>query len=104
MGFSREYQTNLFQGNTHNSKCRYGERSAADAKPKAQNNTGCCKGERRQLAKQPNRSRAAVAECEGLPPKHVRVDNPTLSHFGNANHRAAAARQLAPTRRELCGV
>ena len=55
----------------HNSKCRYGERGAADAKAKSADNTGCCKGERRQWRKQRTEAGAAVAECEGLlPPKH----------------------------------
>ena len=55
----------------HNSKCRYGERGAADAKPKAQIILDAAKGERRQRRKQRTEAGAAVAECEGLlPPKH----------------------------------
>ena len=60
----------IFKAIPHNSKCRYGERGAAAAKPKAQiildaakvsaASGGC--GEPKQ---------GAVAECEGLlPPKH----------------------------------
>ena len=38
---------------------------------KSADNTGCCKGERRQWRKQRTEAGAAVAECEGLlPPKH----------------------------------
>ena len=38
---------------------------------KSADNTGCCKGERRQWRKQRSEAGAAVAECEGLlPPKH----------------------------------
>ena len=38
---------------------------------KSADNTGCCKGERRQWRKQRTEVGAAVAECEGLlPPKH----------------------------------
>ena len=38
---------------------------------KSADNTGCCKGERRQWREQRTEAGAAVAECEGLlPPKH----------------------------------
>ena len=38
---------------------------------KSADNTGCCKGERRQWRKQRTEAGAAGAECEGfLPPKH----------------------------------
>ena len=38
---------------------------------KSADNTGCCKGERRQWRKQRTEAGAAVAECEGLlSPKH----------------------------------
>ncbi|MCI6444884.1 MAG: hypothetical protein MR806_00915, partial [Subdoligranulum sp.] len=38
---------------------------------KSADNTGCCKGERRQWRKQRTEAGAAVAECEGLlTPKH----------------------------------
>ena len=38
---------------------------------KSADNTGCCKGERRQWRKQRTEAGAVVAECEGLlPPKH----------------------------------
>ena len=38
---------------------------------KSADNTGCCKGERRQWRKQRTEAGEAVAECEGLlPPKH----------------------------------
>ena len=61
----------IFKAIPHNSKCRYGERGAAAAKPKAQIILGCCKGERRQWRKQRTEAGAAVTECEGLlPPKH----------------------------------
>ena len=55
----------------HNSKCRYGERGAADAKPKAQIILDAAKVSARQWRKQRTEAGAAVAECEGLlPPKH----------------------------------
>ena len=71
----------------HNSKCRYGERGAADAKPKAQIILGCCKGERRQWRKQRTEAGAAVAECEGFCPRStMRVPQPDIiEHFGNAD-------------------
>ena len=71
----------------HNSKCRYGERGAAAAKPKAQIITGCCKGERRQWRKQRTEAGAAVVECEGLLPRStMRVPQPDIiEHFGNAD-------------------
>ncbi|MFZ2416327.1 MAG: hypothetical protein WAW64_06955, partial [Gemmiger qucibialis] len=48
---------------------------------KSADNTGCCKGERRQWRKQRTEAGAAVAEREGLlPPKHdAGYRNPTLS-------------------------
>ncbi|MFR7617979.1 MAG: MATE family efflux transporter [Subdoligranulum sp.] len=55
----------------HNSKCRYGERGCGSCQAKSADNTGCCKGERRQWRKQRTEAGAAVAECEGLlSPKH----------------------------------
>ena len=65
----------------HNSKCRYGERGAADAKPKAQIILDAAKVSTASGGCGPNRSRGRlVAECEGLcPRKHDAVPQPTLS-------------------------
>ena len=71
----------------HNPKCRYGERGAAAAKPKAQiilcaakvsaTSGGCSEPKQGQ----------AVAECEGLLPRStMRVPQPDIiEHFGNAD-------------------
>ena len=54
----------------HNSKCRYGERGAADAKPKAQIILDAAKVSAASGGNS-EQAGAAVAECEGLlPPKH----------------------------------
>ena len=76
-----------FRAIPHNSKCRYGERGAAAARPKAQIILGCCKGERRQWRKQRTEAGAAVAECEGFCPRStMRVPQPDIiEHFGNAD-------------------
>ena len=64
-------QTGHIRAIPHNSKCRYGERGAAAAKPKAQIILDAAKVSRRQWRKQRTEAGAAVAECEGLlPPKH----------------------------------
>ena len=55
----------------HNSKCRYGERGAADAKPKAQIILDAAKVSAASGGNSEPKQGAAVAECEGLlPPKH----------------------------------
>ena len=79
--------TRYFMAIPHNSKCRYGERGAADAKPKAQIILDAAKGERRQWRKQRTEAGAAVAECEGLLPRStMRVPQPDIiEHFGNAD-------------------
>ena len=49
-------------------------------------NTGCCKGERRQWRKQRTEAGAAVAEREGFAPEHDAVPQPDIiEHFGNAD-------------------
>ena len=71
----------------HNSKCRYGERGAADAKPKAQiildaakvsaASGGCSE------PKQGQRSQSARGSC---PRSTMRVPQPDIiEHFGNAD-------------------
>ena len=71
----------------HNSKCRYGERGAADAKPKAQiildaakvsaASGGCSE------PKQGQRSQSARGFC---PRSTMRVPQPDIfEHFGNAD-------------------
>jgi hypothetical protein len=56
-------------------------------KAKSADNTGCCKGERRQWRKQRTEAGAAAAECEGLLPRStMRVPQPDIiEHFGNAD-------------------
>ena len=55
----------------HNSKCRYGERGAAAAKPKAQIILDAAKVSAASGGNSEPKRGAAVAECEGLlPPKH----------------------------------
>ena len=45
--------------------------TASEVRQMPSQNTGCCKGERRQWRKQRTEAGAVVAECEGLlPPKH----------------------------------
>ena len=76
-----------FQAIPHNSKCRYGERGAADAKPKAQiilcaakvsaASGGCSE------PKQGQRSQSARGFC---PRSTMRVPQPDIiEHFGNAD-------------------
>ncbi|MFZ2534318.1 MAG: hypothetical protein WAX13_09270, partial [Gemmiger qucibialis] len=67
----RLYPAKSFRAIPHNSKCRYGERGAADAKPKAQIILDAAKVSAASGRKQRTEAGAAVAECEGLlPPKH----------------------------------
>ena len=77
----------IFKATPHNSKCRYGERGAADAKPKAQiildaakvsaASGGCSE------PKQGQRSQSARGFC---PRSTMRVPQPDIiEHFGNAD-------------------
>ena len=77
----------IFKAIPHNSKCRYGERGAADAKPKAQiildaakvsaASGGCSE------PKQGQRSQSARGFC---PRSTMRVPQPDIiEHFGNAD-------------------
>ena len=86
----------------HNSKCRYGERGAADAKPKAQiildaTKVSAASGGNSE-PKQGQRSQSARGFC---PRSTMRVPQPDIiEHFGNAD---AAPR--SPYRHlELCGI
>ena len=64
-------QHKFFRAIPHNSKCRLRRVRCGRCQAKSADNTGCCKGERRQWRKQRTEAGAAVAECEGLlPPKH----------------------------------
>ena len=60
-------------------------------KPKCADNTGCCKGERRQWRKQRTRKQGQLfAECEGAvcPQSTMRVTFAApdiIEHFGNAD-------------------
>ena len=71
----------------HNSKCRYGERGAADAKPKAQIILCAAKvsaaGGGYSEPKQGQRSQSARGFC---PRSTMRVPQPDIiEHFGNAD-------------------
>ena len=86
----------------HNSKCRYGERGAADAKPKAQiildaAKVSAASGENSE-PKQGQRSQSARGFC---PRSTMRVPQPDIiEHFGNAD-----AVPRSPYRHlELCGI
>ncbi len=71
----------------HNSKCRYGERGAADAKPKAQIILDAAKVSAanggNSEPKQGQRSQSARGFC---PRSTMRVPQPDIiEHFGNAD-------------------
>ena len=76
-----------FMAIPHNSKCRYGERGAADAKPKAQiildaAKVSAASGENSE-PKQGQRSQSARGFC---PRSTMRVPQPDIiEHFGNAD-------------------
>ena len=77
----------------HNSKCRYGERGTADAKPKAQIILDAAKVSAasggNSEPKQGQRSQSARGFC---PRSTMQVPQPDIiEHFGNAECRAAAA-------------
>ena len=82
----------IFMAIPHNSKCRYGERGAAAAKPKAQiildaAKVGAASGGNSE-PKQRQRSQSARGFC---PRSTMRVPQPDIiEHFGNAD----AVRQL----------
>ena len=86
----------------HNSKCRYGERGAADAKPKAQIILDAAKVSAasggNSESKQGQRSQSARGFC---PRSTMRVPQPDIiEHFGNAD----AVPQLPERHLELCGI
>ena len=77
----------MFMAIPHNSKCRYGERCAADAKPKAQIILDAAKvsaaGGGNSEPKQGQRSQSARGFC---PRSTMRVPQPDIiEHFGNAD-------------------
>ena len=77
----------FFKAIPHNSKCRYGERGAADAKPKAQIILDAAKVSAasggNSEPKQGQRSQSARGFC---PRSTMRVPQPDISeHFGNAD-------------------
>ena len=79
--------SNLFGAIPHNSKCRYGERGAADAKPKAQIILDAAKVSAasggNSEPKQGQRSQSARGFC---PRSTMRVPQPDIiEHFGNAD-------------------
>ena len=86
----------------HNSKCRYGERGAAAAKPKAQIILDAAKVSAasggNSESKQGQRSQSARGFC---PRSTMRVPQPDIiEHFGNAD----AVPQLPERHLELCGI
>ena len=77
----------IFMAIPHNSKCRYGERGAADAKPKAQIILDAAKASAasggNSEPKQGQRSQSARGFC---PRSTMRVPQPDIiEHFGNAD-------------------
>ena len=77
----------IFRAIPHNSKCRYGERGAADAKPKAQIILDAAKVSAASGGssepKQGQRSQSARGFC---PRSTMRVPQPDIiEHFGNAD-------------------
>ena len=77
----------IFMAIPHNSKCRYGERGAADAKPKAQIILDAAKVSTasggNSEPKQGQRSQSARGFC---PRSTMRVPQPDIiEHFGNAD-------------------
>ena len=95
-------QHKFFRAIPHNSKCRYGERGAADAKPKAQIILDAAKVSAASGGysepKQGQRSQSARGFC---PRSTMRVPQPDIiEHFGNAD----AVPQLPERHLELCGI
>ena len=91
-----------FRAIPHNSKCRYGERGAADAKPKAQIILDAAKVSAvsggNSEPKQGQRSQSARGFC---PRSTMRVPQPDIiEHFGNAD----AVPQPPYRHLELCGI
>ena len=83
----RLYPAKSFRAIPHNSKCRYGERGAADAKPKAQIILDAAKVSAasggNSEPKQEQRSQSARGFC---PRSTMRVPQPDIiEHFGNAD-------------------
>ncbi|MFR5930969.1 MAG: hypothetical protein ACLUGI_10265 [Subdoligranulum sp.] len=103
-----QWKTLIFkiQAIPHNSKCRYGERGAANAKPKAQIILDAAKVSAASGGNSEPKQRAAVAECEGLLPRStMRVPQPDIiEHFGNAECRAAAAGAVLKPQGGNCAV
>ncbi len=90
----------------HNFKCRYGERSAAAAKPKAQIILCAAKvsaaGGGYSEPKQGQRSQSARGFC---PRSTMRVPQPDiLEHFCNADGAPQPLERCLSVRRKLCGV
>ena len=86
LGVSNE-QLKRIKAIPHNSKCRYGERGAADAKPKAQIILDAAKVSAasggNSEPKQGQRSQSARGFC---PRSTMRVPQPDIiEHFGNAD-------------------
>ena len=86
LGISNE-QLKRIKAIPHNSKCRYGERGAADAKPKAQIILDAAKVSAasggNSEPKQGQRSQSARGFC---PRSTMRVPQPDIiEHFGNAD-------------------
>ncbi len=71
----------------HNSKCRYGERGAADAKPKAQIILDAAKVSAASGGNSEPKQGQRSQKCEGLlPPARCGYPQPDIiEHFGNAD-------------------
>ena len=94
-----------FRAIPHNSKCRYGERGAAAAKPKAQIILDAAKVSAasggNSEPKQGQRSQSARGFC---PRSTMRVPQPDIiEHFGNVDA-VPQPPERCLSRRELCGV
>ena len=91
----------------HNSKCRYGERGAADAKPKAQIILDAAKVSAASGGcSEPNEAGAAVAECEGLLSPMYDAGTATRHYraFWQRRCRAAAAGAVLKPQGGNCAV
>ena len=95
-----------FRAIPHNSKCRYGKRGAAAAKPKAQIILDAAKVSAASGGNSGTEAGAAVAECEGLlPPKHDAGTATRLYRaFWQRRCRAAAAEAVLKPLGGNCAV
>ena len=75
-----------FRAIPHNSKCRYGERGAADAKPKAQIILDAARSAASGGNSEPKQGRRSQSARGFCPRSTMRVPQPDIiEHFGNAD-------------------